>query len=72
VIMPGMRGPELAARLRTHRPDLRVVFVTGYGDRPFEPELRASDRLLTKPFGIEALLAAVGEVLPIGSARTAT
>jgi two-component system cell cycle sensor histidine kinase/response regulator CckA len=69
VIMPGMRGPELAARLRAERPEVRVLFVTGYGDRPFEQELRAGDTFLTKPFGMEALLAAIGGVLREGDAR---
>jgi two-component system cell cycle sensor histidine kinase/response regulator CckA len=69
VVMPGMRGPDLAARLRAARPDLRVVFVTGYGNHPFEQELRPGDTLLTKPFGMEALLSALGEVLPRGGAR---
>jgi two-component system, cell cycle sensor histidine kinase and response regulator CckA len=64
VVMPGMRGPDLAARLRSERPDLRVVFVTGYGNHPFEQELRPGDALLTKPFGMEALLSALGAVLP--------
>jgi two-component system, cell cycle sensor histidine kinase and response regulator CckA len=69
VVMPGMRGPDLAARLRSARPELRVVFVTGYGNHPFEQELRPGDTLLTKPFGMEALLSALGEVLPRGGAR---
>jgi two-component system cell cycle sensor histidine kinase/response regulator CckA len=69
VVMPGMRGPDLAARLRAKRPDMRVVFITGYGNHPFEQELRAGDTFLTKPFGMEALLSALGEVLPSSGAR---
>jgi two-component system, cell cycle sensor histidine kinase and response regulator CckA len=69
VVMPGMRGPDLAARLRAQRPELRVVFITGYGNHPFEQELRPDDTFLTKPFGMEALLSALGEVLPAPGAR---
>jgi two-component system, cell cycle sensor histidine kinase and response regulator CckA len=69
VVMPGMRGPDLAARLRAQRDDLRVVFITGYGNHPFEQELRPGDTFLTKPFGMEALLSALGEVLPDRGAR---
>jgi two-component system cell cycle sensor histidine kinase/response regulator CckA len=69
VVMPGMRGPDLAARLRSKRPDLRVVFITGYGNHPFEQDLRPGDTFLTKPFGMEALLSALGEVLPAPDAR---
>jgi two-component system cell cycle sensor histidine kinase/response regulator CckA len=64
VIMPGMRGPELAARLRATRPGVRIVLVTGYSDAPLETELRRGDVLLNKPFGMEALLSALGEALP--------
>jgi two-component system, cell cycle sensor histidine kinase and response regulator CckA len=72
VVMPGMRGPDLASRLRARRPDLRVVFITGYDNHPFEQELRPGDTFLTKPFGMEALLSALGEVLPAARAgRTA-
>ncbi|MGH2945843.1 MAG: hybrid sensor histidine kinase/response regulator, partial [Solirubrobacteraceae bacterium] len=71
VIMPGMRGPELASRLRAERPELRVVFVTGYTGGPVEQDLRPGDALLTKPFGMDALLAALEEVLPEGRARRA-
>ena len=64
VIMPGMRGPELAARLRATRPGVRIVLVTGYSDAPLETELRRGDVLLNKPFGMEALLSTLGEALP--------
>ena len=30
VLMPGQTGPELAVELRRFRPDLKVVFVTGF------------------------------------------
>ncbi|MCK9462283.1 MAG: response regulator [Proteobacteria bacterium] len=33
VVMPGMGGRELADRLRAQRPELRVLFTSGYSDR---------------------------------------
>ena len=57
VIMPGMRGPELAQRLRAMRPELAVLFLTGYSDEAVEgPCLR-------KPFTEEQLAVKLGEVL---------
>jgi PAS domain S-box-containing protein len=69
VIMPGMRGFELAARLRATRPEVRVVFVTGYTGDPGEHDLLPGDTLLTKPFGMDTLLGALGAVLPEGARR---
>jgi PAS domain S-box-containing protein len=71
VIMPGIRGPELAMRLRGARPGLRIVFVTGYADTPLDQELRPGDVVLSKPFGMDALTAALGEVLPADTATGA-
>ncbi|HWM09683.1 MAG TPA: ATP-binding protein, partial [Solirubrobacteraceae bacterium] len=71
VVMPGMRGPDLAARLRSRYPELRVIFITGYGNHRFEQDLRPGDTLLAKPFGMQALLEALGAALPAGARRTA-
>ncbi len=57
VIMPIMSGPELARRLRTSRPDLKVIFMSGYAadelaDQGLE---RNSGPLLQKPFTVKRL-----------------
>lgn len=63
VVMPKMRGPELAARLRSLRPSLPVVFMSGFiGDAIQAGSLDATD-LLEKPFGNDALLARVEAAL---------
>jgi CheY-like chemotaxis protein len=36
VTMPGMRGDELARRLRQGSPDAKVLYLTGFSDRLFE------------------------------------
>src|SRR5579884_1577077 len=39
VVMPGRTGPELAAALRSVRPGLRVLFMSGYPGGPgLEPQ----------------------------------
>ncbi len=62
VVMPGMRGPELARRLRNSRPDLRVLLASGYAEEIVDSD-RHEDPLLAKPFSPETLLAAVDAVL---------
>jgi CheY-like chemotaxis protein len=62
VVMPGMRGPELARRLRNSRPDLRVLLASGYAEEIVDSD-RHEDPLLAKPFSPETLLAAVDGVM---------
>lgn len=65
VIMPGMSGRELAVELRARRPDLRVLYMSGYTDDAvvrhgmLEPGLA----YLEKPFRPATLLRKVREVL---------
>ncbi|QIK95300.1 response regulator [Sphingomonas sp. HDW15A] len=75
VIMPEMTGPELIKRLRSERPDIGVLFVTGYVGEG-ESEDLAGHELLRKPFTVNALASAVASALsrrepPIGSPRKA-
>ncbi|MBI2838790.1 MAG: response regulator [Acidobacteria bacterium] len=42
VVMPGMSGPELAARVKERRPSLKVLFVSGFSDRSILPAQTAS------------------------------
>jgi hypothetical protein len=65
MVMPGMTGLELAARLKEKRPGLRILYMSGYSDRAAAESLQSdpSMRLLTKPFSRWALLRAVHELL---------
>jgi PAS domain S-box-containing protein len=55
--MPELDGYGLAKRLQAERPDLAVVFISGYGDaEPVTP-------FLQKPFAPDALVRMVAEVL---------
>jgi CheY-like chemotaxis protein len=58
MVMPGMSGQELAARATRERPDLKVLFVSGYvGDAVQVPgEVLAEGRFLQKPFTLDSLL----------------
>ena len=65
VVMHGMRGPELARRLRERRPELPVLFMSGYPDDALnvgsDPD--GGTAFLQKPFRVRALGAKVAEVL---------
>jgi PAS domain S-box-containing protein len=65
IVMPGMSGTQLASRLRAIRPDLPVLFMSGYtsGPAPGGHELPSDGTLLHKPFDRSALLAAVRRAL---------
>jgi PAS domain S-box-containing protein len=65
MVMPGMTGQELTARLKLDRPGIRVLYMSGYSERAAVDSTRgdSSMRLLTKPFSRWALLRAVHELL---------
>jgi PAS domain S-box-containing protein len=58
VIMPGMSGTQLAAELHRSRPDLPVLFMSGYtsGPAPGGQELPPDAPLIRKPFETGTLL----------------
>ncbi|MGF1446438.1 MAG: ATP-binding protein [Pikeienuella sp.] len=64
VVMPGMDGPTFAAEARRMRPDLRLLFVSGYAEESFRENLTATDFMfLAKPFSLNELTAKVKEAL---------
>lgn len=69
VVMPNMGGIELAVELQADRPDLKVLFVSGYGGSNMldRGNLPPGTAYLPKPFTPEALLRKLRMVL--GPAR---
>lgn len=56
VIMPGMNGRALAQELIAHRPELKVVYMSGYAGFKQSQILEAPSILLAKPFEWDTLL----------------
>jgi two-component system, cell cycle sensor histidine kinase and response regulator CckA len=65
VVMPAMGGAELARTLRSGRPDLRVVFMSGYTQGTLELSSldESASRFLPKPFTTEQLVGTLRELL---------
>jgi len=65
VVMPGLSGGALVARLRTINPALRVIYTSGYPDHTIvrHGALEPGVHFLQKPIRSEALLRMVREVL---------
>ena len=63
--MPGMSGTQLTAELRRARPDLPVLFMSGYtsGPAPGGQELPPDAPLLYKPFQTDQLLNTLHQLL---------
>ena len=65
VVMPGMTGPALAAHLAAERPDMRVLFVSGYAEGSITEHGVLPDglTLLQKPYDIGELAQRVRTLL---------
>jgi CheY-like chemotaxis protein len=65
IVMPGMNGRALAELAAKQRPDLRILFTTGYTRNAIVHNgvLDQGVSLIVKPFTIEALAAKLAEVL---------
>jgi PAS domain S-box-containing protein len=63
VVMPGMRGPELAAQLRRDLPGLHVLYVTGYVSEELDLSRDPRSSVLWKPFSMKQLRREVRRVI---------
>jgi two-component system cell cycle sensor histidine kinase/response regulator CckA len=65
VVMPQMSGPEVAEKMLTVRPDIKVLYMSGYPDHPvFDQDgVIHQTGFLQKPFSPPVLVQKVREVL---------
>ena len=61
----GMNGRQVADAARTQRPDLKVLFITGYAENAVlsHGHLDPGMHVLTKPFSMEAMSQRISELL---------
>jgi CheY-like chemotaxis protein len=72
VVMPGMNGVEMTAKLREERPELKVLFMSGYTDDVLSERGGSASELdfLHKPFGMEEFAGRVRELLDSDTASS--
>lgn len=64
VVMPGMSGRDLVRQFRAEKPDLKVLYVTGFSkEMPARSGLAKSEPMLLKPVTAEKLAITVRKVL---------
>ena len=63
--LPGMNGRQLAEVARTHRPDLPILFVTGYAENAAIRAgfLGTNMSMITKPFSLDTLAEKINEMI---------
>ena len=66
IMMPIMNGREMADAGRRLRPELPILFITGYADDALvgESTLAPGMRVLSKPFAMSTLVKLVRQMLP--------
>jgi CheY-like chemotaxis protein len=73
IVMPHIRGSEVARRLSASRPNIKIIFMSGYTEGEFgavSGENRAPETtLLQKPFELDSLAVTIREVLEARSRR---
>lgn len=63
MVMPAMGGHELAAHLSRSRPEMRIVFMSGFSEDPVVRTVAATPLFLPKPFTAEVLMEKVRQAL---------
>src|SRR5580692_5347836 len=65
VSLPGLNGLDLQKRVCVERPDMPIIFITGYGDAPTTVRAMKAGAVefLTKPFSDDVLLGAIGDAI---------
>jgi two-component system cell cycle sensor histidine kinase/response regulator CckA len=63
VVMPQMDGPTLTKEVEARRPDIKVIFISGYAEDAFRSKVDSKVNFLPKPFSLGQLATKVKEVM---------
>ncbi len=63
VVMPGLRGYEVASKVSATRPEIKILYMSGYAEEALGAGAAVAGALIEKPFAIDALARRVREVL---------
>jgi two-component system cell cycle sensor histidine kinase/response regulator CckA len=66
IVMPLMQGKELIQNLKTIKPDIKIVAISGYSDEKISRDNTIIDEFIKKPFEVYQLLSSVRRVLDTG------
>src|SRR2546423_13095440 len=63
--LPGMNGRQIAEAARERRPDLKILFITGYAENAAMADgfLESGMEMVTKPFAVDALAARIRDMI---------
>lgn len=63
VVMPGIKGPEMADQIKEKYPHVKFIFTSGYAEEALSYFDENKHHFLAKPFSLQTLLTKVKEVL---------
>jgi FixJ family two-component response regulator len=65
ISLPGLNGLDLQKQVAVERPDMPIIFITGYGDVPKSVQAMKAGAIefLTKPFSDDVLLRAIRQAI---------
>lgn len=64
VVMPGMDGPAMVRAIRAARPNMPVLFMSGYAEEQLRRDIDITDmHFIAKPFSVAAIGDKVGAIL---------
>jgi len=66
IIMPLMEGKELVQILKTIKPDIKIIAVSGYSDEVITKDEMMIDEFIGKPFEVYKMLSTVRRLLDTG------